>query len=84
MPGYADTVFAITATTGPALQLILDAADWDRSVGMNAPGQSSAPASPHFADMARRWAESGYVPLPFSAAAVQASSDTVLVLTPRQ
>jgi penicillin amidase len=84
VPGYADTVFAVTPTTGPALQVIFDLADWDRSVGVNAPGQSSAPASPHFADMARSWAASEYAPLPFTTSAVQAAAANTLILTPRQ
>ena len=84
VPGYADTVFAVTPTTGPALQVIFDTGDWDRSVGINAPGQSGAAASPHYADMASQWATSGYVPLPFSDEAVKAGSEAVLVLTPRQ
>ena len=33
-----------------------DAADWDRSSGMNAPGQSGSPASRHFSDLAQGWA----------------------------
>jgi penicillin amidase len=84
VPGYANTVFAVTATTGPALQLIFDIADWDRSVGVNAPGQSGAPASPHYADLAKRWAEAGYIPLPFSDEAVQSSAAATLTLTPRK
>lgn len=84
VPGYADTVFAVSDTTGPALQVIFDVDDWDRSVGVNAPGQSSAPASPHYADMAKRWAESGYVALPFSAEAVRNSAATTLTLIERR
>jgi penicillin amidase len=82
--GDAETVFAVTPATGPALQVIFDVSDWDRSVGVNAPGQSSTPASPHFADMARRWAAREYVPLPFTPSAVQAAAAETLILTPRQ
>jgi penicillin amidase len=84
MRGKMDNNVDVTSSSGSATSLILDAADWDRSVGMNAPGQSGAATSPHFADMARLWAEGNYVVLPFSEAAVQGAAETVLVLTPQQ
>jgi penicillin amidase len=84
MPGNMDNDFDVGGSGGWATSLILDAADWDRSVGMNAPGQSGAATSPHFADMARLWAEGNYVFLPFSKAAVQTAAETMLVLTPKQ
>ena len=51
---------------------------------MNAPGQSEAPDSNHFGDLARLWTEGKSIPLPFSDAAVQANAETTLTLTPRQ
>jgi penicillin amidase len=56
--------------------------DWDQSTVIVAPGQSESPDSPHFADMGRQWSAGEMVPLPFSDGAVQASSQSVLVLVP--
>jgi penicillin amidase len=81
--GYADTVFATTAATGPALRLVMDTGDWDRSVAINAPGQSESPRSIHFRDMADKWAAGAYVPLPFSETSVRANAAATLTLTPK-
>jgi penicillin amidase len=83
-PGYADTVFAATQTAGPALQLIFDVGDWDRSVAASAPGQSEWPDSPHFADLAKAWAAAEYVPLPFTEPAVRSAAASTLTLRPTQ
>jgi len=84
VPGYADTVFAVTRDTGPALRLVIDTADWDRSVAVNAPGQSESPQSVHFRDLADKWAAGEYVPMPFSERAVQNAAAATLTLRPRQ
>jgi len=76
-PGYSDTVFAVSGSdppTGPTLQIIFDVGDWDRSVVMSAPGQAESPYSPHVSNLADVWAGGGYVPLPFSRAAVSANA----------
>ncbi len=65
--------FAITSTP----------ADWDRSVAMNAPGQSGSLDSGHYADLVTRWAAGEFFPLAFSERAVQAAADATLILTPR-
>ena len=85
--GYAETVMAtggadLEQRTGASLRVIVDVGDWDRSVATNAPGQSGAPASPHFADLARLWAAGEYVPLSFSERAVQEHAEATLTLTP--
>jgi penicillin amidase len=87
--GYASTVQSIARlgperTVGPAFRAVFDLADWDRSVAISAPGQSSLPASPHYRDQARLWAAGEYVPLAFSDAAVAASAAETLILTPVQ
>jgi len=67
---------------GPAFSLSSDPGDWDRSSAMNAPGQSGSASSPHFADLAQRWAAGERITLPFTEAAVQASAESTLTLTP--
>ncbi|MBS0580582.1 MAG: penicillin acylase family protein [Proteobacteria bacterium] len=67
---------------GASVRIVLDVGDWDRSVAINAPGQSGDAGSAHYADMLQSWAAGGYVPLPYSRAAVEAAAETVTVLTP--
>ncbi len=88
LPGYPDTVLATgdassTRPFGPSLRVVMDTADWDQSAATNAPGQSGAADSPHFRDLAGAWAAGEYFPLAFSDAAVQANTESVLVLTPQ-
>jgi penicillin amidase len=60
-----------------------EVADWNRSTAMNAPGQSASPDSPHFSDLATRWAAGQAIALPFSEAAVQAEAESTLTLISR-
>ena len=60
-----------------------NAAAWDRSTVLNAPGQSGWPDSAHFNDFAKRWAAGEQVELAFTDAAVQAATESTLTLTPR-
>lgn len=65
-------------------RVAFDAVDWDRSRGMNAPGQSGSPASPHFSDLAQRWAKGEDVTLAFTDAAVQSQAESTLTLVPQR
>jgi len=85
--GYSETVLSISSpgsgrSVGPSFRAILDLGDWDRSVAMNAPGQSGSPGSPHFGDLAAAWAAGQYFPLAFSERAVQANAESTLMLLP--
>jgi penicillin G amidase len=86
-PGDSETAapaarFDLEQTAGSPFRAIFDVADWDRSVAMNAPGQSGSPTSPHFADLAALWVKGEYFPLVFSEEAVQAHAETTLTLVP--
>jgi penicillin G amidase len=85
--GYAGTVLStfpgLDVSGGATFREIVDLATWDRSVATNAPGQSGAPGSSHFADLAKPWAAAEYFPLAFTDAAVQTNSESVLTLRPR-
>src|SRR5215471_10070401 len=84
--GYAETVMSLytrsSVNIGASFSQIVDVSNWDRSVVINAPGQSGAPRSAHFADLAKLWAANEYFPLAFSDAAVQANAEATLVLQP--
>ncbi|MGH9140984.1 MAG: penicillin acylase family protein, partial [Vicinamibacterales bacterium] len=77
------TARAPSAGAAAPVAMTLDPADWDRSIAMNAPGQSGSPDSPNFADLAKRWSEGKSFPLLFSERAVLASGAATLTLTPK-
>jgi penicillin G amidase len=85
--GYADTVMSTysrgSADVGASFSEVLDVGAWDRSIVMNAPGQSGAPRSAHFSDLAKLWAAGEYFPLLFSDLLVEASAESTLVLEKR-
>jgi acyl-homoserine lactone acylase PvdQ len=68
---------------GDPLAMAFDAADWDRSTAISAPGQSGSPESAHFADLAALWSEGKTFTLVFTERAVQAHADVTLVLAPK-
>ncbi len=76
-PGFSQS-------SGASYRQILDFEDWDRSVFTSTPGQSGMPGSPHYDDLAQRWADHQYQPLPFSRAAVEAAARHRLMLEPAQ
>jgi penicillin amidase len=61
---------------------ILDVGAWDRSLGINTAGQSGHPSSPHYFDQNLLWRQGDYHPLPFSRAAVEAATVSLLELVP--
>ena len=87
--GYGDTVFntggsGYLQTDGATFREVMDVADWDRSMGTSAPGQSGQPGSPHFDDLAKLWAAEQYFPYSFSPALVEKNAEATLVLAPRK
>jgi penicillin amidase len=70
------------AITGASFRMVVDVGAWDNSQFVNAPGQSGDPASPHFDDHAAVWSQSGYFPLLYSPAAVDAAARVRLRLQP--
>ena len=67
---------------GASVRMVIDVGNWDASLWINAPGQSGMQGSPHLADLAPLWARGEYVPLAYSAAAVDAVTEEVITLTP--
>jgi len=73
-------VFA--TTSAPSMRLIVDMTDLDGSRIIHAPGQSGAPFSRHYSDMADDWLAGRSVPLHFSPAAWDRAATETLTLTP--
>jgi len=85
--GYTETLSSISgrlpdSAVGASFRAIFDTADWDRSIVINAPGQSELPGTAHFEDLAGRWAAGEYFPLAFTETAVNANAKSTLTLVP--
>jgi penicillin amidase len=78
--GYRPLDFRITH--GASFRMIVDLADLDRSVTLNAPGQSGDPRSPHYRDLAETWSRGGYVPMLYTRPAIDAATQTLIRLEP--
>ena len=68
--------------SGASVRIVLDVGDWDRSMAINAPGQSGDPDSAHYRDLMPLWAAGQYVPLLYSRKAVEAAAEQILELSP--
>jgi penicillin amidase len=69
-------------TSGATFRLIVDLADWDRTLGTNAPGQSGDPKNPHYSDLFSMWAGRRYFPVYFSRAKIQSAAEKTIILQP--
>ncbi len=88
-PGDSETVNATSFSgssfeqeSGASYREIFSLSDWDRSLAVNAPGQSGQPRSPHYADLLPLWAEGQYFPMVYSRAEVERATAERLVLEP--
>ncbi|MDF1584880.1 penicillin acylase family protein [Marinimicrococcus flavescens] len=70
------------AIVGASFRMVVDVGDWDRSLCVNAPGQSGDPRSPHYRDLAPLWAEGGYVPMLYSRERVEEAAVRRILLEP--
>lgn len=65
-----------------SLRVIYDLGDFDRSLMVNAVGQSGQPGSKHYGDMIKDWRDVKHHAMPFSRAAVERHKASVLTLAP--
>ncbi|MEX1286307.1 MAG: penicillin acylase family protein [Acidimicrobiia bacterium] len=68
----------------PSFRMVVDLADFDRSVAMHTTGQSGHPYHPHYFDLAERWAVGEYHGMWWSEAAIDAVAVDTLVLVPEE
>lgn len=66
----------------PNLRMVLDVGGWDDARWSLAGGQSGNVLSPHYDDLAARWAQGACVTLPWSDASVRAATVATLRLRP--
>jgi len=67
---------------GGSLKMVADTENWDNSVGLNTPGQSGDPESPHYRDLFELWARGRYFPVAYSRAKVESVAEKTSTLTP--
>ena len=84
--GYGGTVHNTgggdNQTSGASLMIVADTSDWDNSVGLNTPGQSGNPNSPHYRDLFELWARGKYFPIFYSRAKGDSVTESTTVLRP--
>ena len=69
-------------TVGASFRVIADPSDWGRSLGVNTPGQSGDPSSPHYRDLSDLWAEGKYFPVLYSQDKIAAMTERKTRLEP--
>ena len=69
-------------TSGGSLKIIADTENWDRSVGLNTPGQSGDPDDPHYRDLFDLWAKGHYFTLAYTRPAIEAVTESVTRIEP--
>ena len=81
--------YTVTATgggdnqvSGGSFKIIVDTEDWDRSVGLNNPGQSGDVNNPHYRDLYELWARGKYFPIFYSRAKIESVAEKKFELKP--
>ena len=69
-------------TVGASFRLIADPGNWDRSLGINTPGQAGDPAQARYRDLSGLWAEGRYFPVLYSRDKIVAVTDRKTLLQP--
>jgi penicillin G amidase len=70
-------------TSGGSLKIIADTENWDNSLGLNNPGQSGDPSSPHYRDLFEIWARGKYFPIFYTRPRIESVTEARQTLTPR-
>lgn len=71
-------------TSGASFRIIVDTGDWDRTVGMNNPGQGGHPDHPHYEDLFELWASDRFHPVFFSRDKIEGVTGEWLLLEPER
>ncbi len=82
--GYGETVNAtsnnLNQSHGASFRILVDTENWDRTLGINNPGQSGDPRSPHYSDLFNLWGKGGYFPVYFSKTKIMEVAEKQLIL----
>jgi penicillin amidase len=84
--GDANTVGATggadNQTSGASFRIVVDVGDWEKTLGINTPGQSGNPDDPHYRDLFQLWATDRFFAVPYARDRVKAASGASVVLIP--
>ena len=69
-------------TSGGSFKIIVDTEDWDKSVGLNNPGQSGDVNDPHYRDLYQLWARGKYFPIFYARPKIESVTEKTFVLEP--
>ena len=67
---------------GASFRILVDTENWDKTLGINSPGQSANPDDPHYGDLFELWAKDGYFPVYFSKDKIKQVADRTWTLKP--
>ncbi len=67
---------------GASFRILVDTENWDKTLGINTPGQSGNPDDPHYRDLFDRWARDEYFPVYFDKEKIKAVADRTWTLSP--
>jgi penicillin amidase len=70
-------------TSGGSLKIIADTENWDNSLGLNNPGQSGDPSSPHYRDLFEIWSRGKYFPIFYTRSKIESVTEARQTLMPR-
>ena len=76
----ARETYEVTAL--PSMRMIVDLADFNRSLAIHTTGQSGHPFHPHYIDMAEPWSKVEYHPMLWDRSAVTANAEATMYLIP--
>ena len=71
-------------TSGASFRMVVDLADWERTVGTNTPGQSGDPSNAHYRDLFPLWAEDKFFAVPYARAQILKNAEQRSVMIPQR
>ena len=71
-------------SSGASFRILVDTQDWEKTKGINTPGQSGNPESPFYGNLFPIWANDGFFPVPFEKSKIRSSSFEKTILQPKQ
>jgi penicillin amidase len=83
LPGHTDTMQTTDGRRGATVRGIFDLSEWNRSLIVNAPGQSGSPSSVHYDDLMSRWTTGSLANLVFDQSGAADKQTETLRLEPR-
>jgi penicillin amidase len=69
-------------TSGASFRIVVDTGDWDRTVGMNNPGQGGYFGHPHYEDLFPLWSRDRFYPVFYTREKVESVTEGRILLVP--